>query len=191
MIRKNKTKYAILGLLSHQPASGYDIKKAYEHYIGKFWSESYGQIYPATKSLVDEGYSTCEVERSDGKPDRHVFSITDKGMEELREWLAQPTEPHKERLEVLLKLMCGAHMPIEANIRLIERFRDEWQNHLKSYAEIRADLHSEYENNHHLPYWLMAVNCGMYLGNAYIAWCDETIATLKSKEEDHKEPSKQ
>lgn len=184
MARQNKTKYAVLGLLSRSSNSGYDIKKRFEHYIGKFWSESYGQIYPVTRALVAEGSSTCKIERTEGKPDRHVFSITDKGMKELREWLAQPTEPHKERLEVLLKLMCGKHMPMEANVRLIERFRNEWTTHLKSYGEIEAQLRSDFENDPHLPYWLMSVNCGIHLANAYIAWCDETIEALRALDKD-------
>ncbi len=190
MARQNKTKYAVLGLLSHDSFTGYDIKNIFERYIGKFWTESYGQIYPMTKSLVDEGLSTCKVEHTHGKPDRHVFSITDKGMDELREWLAQPTEPHKERLEVLLKLMCGKHMSTEENIKLIERFREEWTNHLKSYAEIKAELRSKHEGDPHLSYWLMSVNCGMHLGNAYIEWCNETIEALKAMENSEK-PSEQ
>ncbi len=183
MARKNKTRYAVLGVLSHQPSSGYDIKKAFERYIGEIWSESYGQIYPMTKALVDEDCATPSVEQTEGRPDRRVLSITDKGMAELQEWLAQPTEPHKERLEVLLKLMCAAHMPIEANIRLVERFREEWSGNLRKYAGIEAALRAEHEGSPHLPYFLMSVNCGMYLGNAYVAWCDETLAALRAMQD--------
>lgn len=184
MARQSKTKYAVLGVLSHQPGSGYDIKNILERDIAEFWSESYGQIYPTTKSLVEDGYATCTAERTKGKPDRYVFSITEKGMEELRRWLDLPTEPHRLRLEVLLKLMCGAHMPTEANIRLIEGFREEWIHNLKTYEESLDAATARFEDTPHLAYMRMLVSCGRHIGNAYVAWCDEAIAALKAMEHD-------
>jgi PadR family transcriptional regulator AphA len=38
--------------------SGYDIRKTVQESIRFFWSESYGQIYPALKRLG--GYKECE-----------------------------------------------------------------------------------------------------------------------------------
>jgi DNA-binding PadR family transcriptional regulator len=51
-MREVKSKYAILGMLSIAPMSGYDIKKQVETSISNFWSESYGQIYPALRNLA-------------------------------------------------------------------------------------------------------------------------------------------
>ena len=44
MAKENKSKYAVMGVLSICPASGYDIKKFMECSTSNFWSESYGQI---------------------------------------------------------------------------------------------------------------------------------------------------
>ena len=49
--RARSTPYAVLGMLSLSPMSGYDIRKESETSIGFFWSESYGQIYPALREL--------------------------------------------------------------------------------------------------------------------------------------------
>lgn len=180
MPRENKTKYAVLGLLANQPMSGYDIKKHFEEYIGEFWSESYGQIYPITKELVREGLATMTVESNEGKPNRNVFTITEKGMDDLKQWLPKPTDPHKERLEVLMKLTFGAHIHPEQNIELVQRFKEEWIAHINSYHEIEEDLRTTDGENPQFPYWMMAINCGMHLAKAYIAWCDETIETIRS-----------
>ena len=48
-------KFALLGILSLCPGSGYDIKKMVESSIGYFWSESYGRIYPLLEQLMKEG----------------------------------------------------------------------------------------------------------------------------------------
>jgi DNA-binding PadR family transcriptional regulator len=45
-------------MLSLRPMSGYDIRKTVQESIRFFWSESYGQIYPALKRLG--GYKECE-----------------------------------------------------------------------------------------------------------------------------------
>ncbi len=42
-----QTDYVILGLLAEQPLSGYQIKKIVDIRFGFFWSESFGQIFPA------------------------------------------------------------------------------------------------------------------------------------------------
>ena len=63
-MKKSKTRFAVLGILSYGPMSGYDIKKFYEKNVAGFWSESYGQIYPILKRLAEEGLAT----RSDSDP---------------------------------------------------------------------------------------------------------------------------
>ena len=44
--RENKTKYAVLGMLSFAPKSGYEISQMIKNSTAFFWSESDGQIYP-------------------------------------------------------------------------------------------------------------------------------------------------
>ena len=51
----NKTRFAVLGLLSIRPMSGYDLKHTIEASTRNFWNESYGQIYPALRALADAG----------------------------------------------------------------------------------------------------------------------------------------
>src|ERR1700761_1644592 len=84
------TPNALLGLLSLGPMSGYDIRQLIPQSIGHFWSESYGQIYPALKALTTEGLVTKKTERKKGRPDRNIYSLTEAGRKQLTEWLAIP-----------------------------------------------------------------------------------------------------
>ena len=43
MPRVNRTRFAILGMLTSGPRSGYDLKKDFEEQISNFWSESLGK----------------------------------------------------------------------------------------------------------------------------------------------------
>src|SRR3984893_3684831 len=107
MAKENKSRYALLGVLSICPGSGYDVKKFMERSTANFWNESYGQIYPILKQLADEGLTTSHAEKQEGKPERYVYTLTDKGREELRRWLSEPVEYVVERQELLLKLFFG------------------------------------------------------------------------------------
>jgi PadR family transcriptional regulator, regulatory protein AphA len=176
MPRENKTKYAVLGLLAYAPLSGYDIRRIYEQSLGNFWSESYGHIYPILKRLEDEGLATGSVQRQTGKPDRNVFTITDAGRDELHRWLAAPADPHKERIEVLLKLFHGWEVGPDAMIGLVRQHRATHEALLRRYAGYDAEMGAHPEPP--TPYWLMTVSCGRHLSEAWVAWCDETIEKL-------------
>ncbi len=53
MAQRNKLKFIILGLLSENELTGYDITKAFDSDIGEFWSANHSQIYPLLKRLED------------------------------------------------------------------------------------------------------------------------------------------
>ena len=108
MPRENRTKFAILGMLDLCPMSGYDIKKMSAMSISHFWKEDYGHIYPTLKLLLDEGLATKKEEPAgEGKPGRHLYSITAKGREALIAWLPEAPNPPNLRIELLLKVFFG------------------------------------------------------------------------------------
>ena len=52
------TEAAVLGLLSHSPKSGYDLKKAVQSSVGYFWAPAKSQIYALLPKLVESGYAS-------------------------------------------------------------------------------------------------------------------------------------
>ena len=176
MARENKTKYAVLGLLTYAPLSGYDIRRIYSQSMGNFWSESYGHIYPILKRLEAEGLATREIVPQEGKPDRNVYTITAAGRAQLRAWLAQPSDAHKERVEVLLKVFLSWETgPAEA-IAQVRAFRAEHEGHLARYSGYAEGITAEAAPP--APYWLLTVRCGQRLSQAMVDWCDEALAEL-------------
>lgn len=179
-MKEKRSKYAILGILGMGPMSGYDIKKMFEKSVGNFWSESYGQIYPLLRDLLGEGSVTSSVERQAGKPDRHVYSLTDGGRNELRRWLAEPVKDQVGRVEVALKLFFGHHVGIEENIRQIGRYKEMRSQELHALLATRERLAAEQADNPVLPFMLATVSYGEHVNQALIAWCDETLSLLKN-----------
>jgi PadR family transcriptional regulator AphA len=179
MAKENKSKYALLGILSMCPGSGYDIKKFMEQSTSNFWSESYGQIYPILKQLVEEGLATSHTEKQEGRPERYVYTLTDKGLEELRSWLTEPIEHTVERNELLLKLLFGRQNSITANIEHVRQFRTLQEQLLQKYWGIEAYLKANCDDDADECYSLITLRYGILRTQALLAWSEETIDKLR------------
>ena len=177
MPRENKTKYAVLGLLAYAPLSGYDIRRIYAQSLGNFWSESYGHIYPILRRLEEEGLASRDVQHQMGRPDRHLYTITERGREELHRWLSQPAEPRKERIELLLKVFHGWEMGAGRGDRAGARLSRRTRGAACAYAHYEEDMTRQRGAAGRLL--ALDVSCGQHVSEAYIAWCDETIAKLE------------
>jgi PadR family transcriptional regulator AphA len=182
-VKKSKTRFAVLGILSYGPMSGYDIKKFYAQSVAGFWSESYGQIYPILKRLAEEGLATKSVRKQEGKPDRHIYTITEKGREELQQWLVEPTGRHIGRHEALLKLMFGKQISVADNIIQIKRFRARQRNELKEVEELKERFINEEVDDPNIPFWQLAFSYGEHVNRAYIEWAEETLAALRKMDD--------
>ncbi len=180
MARTNRTRYTVLGTLSLRPMTGYDIKKFIQQSIANFWHESYGQIYPTLKQLDGEGLVTRKVQTQTGKPDRYVYSLTEVGRTELREWLAEPAERQVPRVELLLKLFFGAEISPEENLRHVERHREELRGGVAFCQETARRLQEQKAGAPGLPFWLLGLRQGILVQEALLAWCDEAEEVLKA-----------
>lgn len=174
-----KTDFAILGILTHGPQSGYDIKKHISGSIGYFWQESYGQLYPALKKLVQQRLVTMRIEKNQGKPDKKVYSITEQGRNSLKNWLKEPVESApKIRHELLLKLFFGSETDTGRNIQHVREYRQKCIAYLEQLKLIKNNIEEYDKNDPASTYWLITVSSGFHSIKGEIAWCDETIDIL-------------
>ncbi len=98
-----------LGALSLEEGSGYDIKKLFEATFSHFQRASYGSIYPALKSLQEEGMVECHIEPGHKHPDRKLFTLTQQGHEALLQALNKAPATELIRSDFLV-LMFFAHL---------------------------------------------------------------------------------
>jgi len=179
MSERKSSEYAILGLLSLRPMSGYDIRKTVQGSIRHFWSESYGQIYPALKRL--EALKLVERARGarKGRAGRQVYALTRPGRRELQEWLTRQPQMQPFRNELLLKLFFGRLVPREACQEHLRHFRQRQEDFLRTYGQVERRLHAEHEGHPDLPFWMMTLSYGVRQARALRDWCDETLAALE------------
>lgn len=176
--KENKTRYAILGLLSHEPLTGYDIKKRIENSISYFWEASFGQIYPTLKQLAAEGLVEKEVQVSESGPNRKVYTITAAGKEALSGWLTTPVEPEILKYEVLLKLFFGNLVSPETSIQNITAFKNRTSANLLNLQHYETKLQQLPDKDHAHQYYLLTIILGKHLFEAQIRWANEAVAIL-------------
>lgn len=100
-------RYALLGLLAVQPASGYDLKRAINRSTYFIWNATGPQIYNTLHSLREEGFITSQAQPQQGKPDKQIHTITDSGRKTLKEFMGKPIRTSVTRDEVLLRIFFG------------------------------------------------------------------------------------
>ncbi|QBD80855.1 PadR family transcriptional regulator [Ktedonosporobacter rubrisoli] len=184
--QENKSRYAILGILTIAPMSGYDTKKFTERsMMSSFWNENYAWIYPTLKQLEQEGLVTSSSEKQEGRPDRRLYSLTKQGKAELRRWLGKPASFQQiERNEHLLKLFFADQISPSTTLEQMRLLHEDLAKTLASLEETAlqaAAAVSRQEPGGHLysPYRLLVLNYSLQTTRAQLAWCEETIAKLE------------
>jgi PadR family transcriptional regulator AphA len=159
------TAYVILGMVSREARSGYEIKAAVDDSTRFFWAASYGQIYPELKRLSGAGLVEG-VDASRGERKRTVYAITDAGMEALTEWLRQPPQTSEMREEGLLKLFFADVLPREDAIETLRVMRERRR---ELAARLRGMEPMTLEKD---PFSLMVLQGGIEFNEWFADWCE-------------------
>jgi DNA-binding PadR family transcriptional regulator len=162
--------------------SGYDMKAFISRPIGFFWAASYGQLYPTLKKLLEGGYVSRKIQPGEGKPSRHVYSITNKGRRKLSEWFSTDTEPEPIRNELLLKLFFASVSEKSALVEQIRSYQDQQERRLKTFGGIEKTMLEPLKNDLSYPLWASTVRYGIHIARARIRWCKETLSRLSEDE---------
>lgn len=166
-------------MLSMGLETGYQMKKHVESNLGHFWNESYGQIYPILRQLLDEKLVTRRIDARPGKPRRNLYALTSTGWAELAEWLAQPPEPQPLRMELLLKLSFGARAPTSVSMEHLRRYQETCERGLEFLTGVEDTLCANPTIHPDQPYWLMTLRYGKAIRDAERRWCEQTLDHLQ------------
>ncbi|WP_170270189.1 PadR family transcriptional regulator [Heliorestis acidaminivorans] len=110
----------ILGMLIDKPRTGYEIKREFENLFPDFFVATFGTIYPTLNKMEKEAYITREIVQQEGKPNKNVYAITEKGRELFYAYLDSPLEPKSIRYDFIMRLFFGHHSSQEQLLQLID-----------------------------------------------------------------------
>lgn len=97
MARSNTLQYMILGLLTRQPMTGYDIKQTFDKEKAEFWTAPFSQIYPELNRMLKANLiSLLETDPRNSR--RKTYQLTNQGQSFFKDWLISPLSPENTTL---------------------------------------------------------------------------------------------
>lgn len=133
----------LLGLLRRGPRHGYDLTREFqpETVLGDIVHLEPSLLYANLKKLEREGLVRSTVEPQGARPPRRMLELTERGVETLDRWLAEPVERTRDlRLAFLLKLYVARMLGSSDAQRLVEGQREVCRGFVSS---LRAQLDAE------------------------------------------------
>src|SRR5215469_1873536 len=104
----NKHMYAeivILAMLRQRPQHGYEIKKSIEQVFGGTVALNNTVLYPTLKRFEEMGAVVRQVVQQEGKPNRHLYHLTERGIELLHTLLCDfPPEQAANEAEIFTRV---------------------------------------------------------------------------------------
>lgn len=167
-------RYAILGLLSAEPMSGYDLSKWMDRGLANVWSAHASQIYPELARMLAAG-AIEEVPGEGGPRRRRVYGITEHGDEELRRWLERAEPDTGARSEALLRAVFLGRLDAPA---ASAAFAEQGRLHRERELHHASLLAQSEEAGSPLAPLRLAFDCGARLERALAEWAEHAAGEL-------------
>lgn len=163
----------ILGQLLSGPKHGYEIKKNIQEALGEEFEINNNLLYPALRRFLEMGAISKEIVKSKGKPDRHVYFLTDMGEDIFIEMIRDfPNKLAANQSEFLVRVALFDRLESGMRQEVLQRRQEVLQKRLNFYRQI--------ENTHpQNPYVIEVIGFQKAQVEHELAW----IADLQQKEE--------
>jgi PadR family transcriptional regulator AphA len=177
--------YAILGLLTYKPMTGYELKSLIDKSVNFFWTAQQSQIYRELKALEVSGYVTSHVEPQEGRPDRKVYKITPNGDGVLQTWLEKfpNTLSSAVRDEISIRFFFGSRIPKDELKFQLKKFIREKEQTLAALNAINISDKScghDPERSDEADFHHIVVKRGLAVFKAEIEWAKESLKDLEA-----------
>jgi PadR family transcriptional regulator, regulatory protein AphA len=173
--------YAILGLLTFEPMSGYTLKTRYfDRSVAHFWPADQAQIYRTLQSMEQAGEVDSRAVASDIRPSSRIYALTESGRTALCDWLARQQQVPVQRDGFLIQLYFGRLLSPE---QLLTVLHDRRAEHLRQAAYFDAlripDPESE-DMRRQIVFGGMTLDFARRRERMMIEWLDACIDTARS-----------
>jgi PadR family transcriptional regulator, regulatory protein AphA len=162
-------RFALLGLLSDQSMSGYDLTKRFEQSLGNVWPARHSQIYPELNRLNDEGLIEIV---SEGPRGRKEYRATSAGRESVQEWLSATEPEWSLRSEPMLRSFFLWLVEPEEARSFLRRFRRWYEERLAAHRMIKEHWTPQTEGEK--AAWVV-MQAGIMQAETNIRWADWAI----------------
>ncbi len=188
-------KYTLLGFLTYQPMTGYELKQRMDRSTNHFWHARLSQIYVTLKAMEEEELVASTIHEQQERPDRRVYQITPAGLADFDQWLAQPeTELAPKKEFLLLKLFFAARLDRRALLAQLTLQRDLHRRQAAYYHTEIASAVRQAEKAYptlarDARFWEASRRFGEEYEALYTRWLEEMIDMVETEEQGSEEAS--
>jgi len=178
---------AVMAALLEGEASGYDLAKGFKASVANFWMATPQQLYRELERMEKEGLVSARVVQQERRPNKRLFSLTEAGLEVLREYVDEaPAKPLTLRDELMVKVQCVDIGDIEAvRAAVVERF-ERSTDKLARYERMQERMLAGRSEEEYLataervgPY--LTLLGGMALERANLQWGETVLKRLRQR----------
>ncbi|GFZ33210.1 PadR family transcriptional regulator [Clostridium zeae] len=169
------TEFIILGFLTKNNMTGYDIKQKMGISTSNFIDASYGSIYPSLKRLEQKGL-ICSEEIIEGGKIKKIYSITEQGKDEFLRWLNSPIEASKTSItSALSKIFFFDNLSKETITNLLNTYIEDLTKFKSNLLNVKETV-DEKANS----FELCTLNFGLDFYDFAIHWFKNYLDNLRS-----------
>lgn len=182
-------KHGLLGLLNYGSMTGYELNKAFKDSLFSFWQAKASQIYRELDAMEGYGWLTSRRIIQSEKPNKRLYTITNRGKEALMDWLSAPEADIADAMRVksafLMRVFFAGETSKAQALDLLHAYREAC---LANCREMQAghDAIATYEtvvkDEKKSAYWKITLLYGEAFSQAGLQWVDQAIAILKEME---------
>ncbi|MGF1503593.1 MAG: PadR family transcriptional regulator [Anaerolineae bacterium] len=163
--------YAILGLLSIQPMTGYDLSKHFDSTVRHFWPATQSQIYRHLGKLDDKDWITPEVIPQANRPATKIYHLTETGERALHKWLATAHPLQESREPFLIQVLFANNLSYDEIAEVFAAEMTSIEDQLRVYEGIYTHwLHRSAPDQRGLYFRLLTLEFGLRSNQVYLDW---------------------
>lgn len=178
--RLTSFEHVLLGMIRPRPSTGYDLKRQFATTAMGVYQPSSGALYPALDRLERRGLLGSELPppAESGRP-RRLYQLTEDGRQAHLGWLREPVWPDSVAqdlgLHLLRFVMMADVLPEDEVIEFLAGLRDALAGFVASLEGSVGGMGTAGN-----PYAELAVEHGLAVYRASLAWTDQAITRLAS-----------
>ncbi|MEO8391980.1 MAG: PadR family transcriptional regulator [Chloroflexota bacterium] len=173
--------HAILGILQIQPMTGYDLKtQCFDRSIAHFWPADQAQIYRTLDKMNEQGWVESQIEFQENHPNRKVYSITEGGRTEFRQWLTSFQALPVYREPFLIQLFFAKGITNAAILQLIEEQVQAHRERLRQYEQVSLPTLDKVRESRELSLERLTLELGLSYEKTSLEWLQLAAKTVRA-----------
>jgi PadR family transcriptional regulator, regulatory protein AphA len=181
----------LLGL-TRSPATGYQLKQAFDSIFSHIWAAELSQIYRTLKRLEGEGCLKSRAEPSDKGPERRTYEITAKGRKRLHAWLSGGPQVADERhVQVAQLFFLGELRDFAATQAFLEALLEKYRKRVAALQGMESNWRSadpSYPDrlDHEAFHSALTLQMGIERTNSLARWAEGALARVRRRLKEEK-----